>query len=137
MSLLSYLPGMSGSADLETSILKFLRTQTARAQRLKSICDELRLKLSNDGADNDAHAVPESAFKQLNLTDISAYFDSGVFDALELICKCNQESHKNADEALWHPARLCFNETDGGIRILVSSTTEIGDWQEFCVGMYA
>ncbi|KAL8304620.1 hypothetical protein RB597_004266 [Gaeumannomyces tritici] len=35
---------------------------------------------------------------------------------------------------LRHPARLCLDETNVGIRVLVSSTTGTGDWQEFCMG---
>jgi hypothetical protein len=113
--------------------LNFFRAQTTRARKLKSTCDELLAKLTKDDAENDAQEVPESALKSLNCADMSAYFNGGVFNALQLLSKCNPESHENVAEDLWHPARLCLDETEVGIRVLVSSTTETGDWQEFCV----
>lgn len=125
--------GRPEPTDLETSLLKFFRAQTTKARRLKSACDELRVKLTRDDAENDAQEVPESALKQLNSTDMSAYFNGGVFNALQLISKCNPESHENAVEDVWHPTRLCLDETEVGIRVFASFATETGDWQEFCV----
>ncbi|KAK3375677.1 hypothetical protein B0T24DRAFT_616793 [Lasiosphaeria ovina] len=133
LPLLSFPSSRPKLPDLETRLLKFFRTQTTSARKLKSTCDELRVKLTKDDAENDTQAVPESALKQFTTSDISAYFNNGVFNALELISKCNPESHENAAEHVWHPARLCFDDTEVGIRILVSASTETGDWQEFCV----
>ncbi|KLU91871.1 hypothetical protein MAPG_10820 [Magnaporthiopsis poae ATCC 64411] len=120
--------------DLETSLLKFFRAQHTTAQKLMSTCDELLAKLARDDAENDAQEVPQSALKKLNCgADMSEYFNGGVFDALQLISKCNPKFHKNVVGDPWHPARLCLDETEVGIRVLVSPTTETGDWQEFCV----
>jgi 3-methyladenine DNA glycosylase AlkC len=113
--------------------LNFFRAQPARARRLKSACDELRVKLTKDDAESDTQQVPESALKQLSSADMSAYFNGGVFNAIQLISKCNPESHKSVVDDVWHPARLCLDETEVGIRVFASFSTETGDWQEFCV----
>ena len=117
--------------------MNFFRSQPTKAQKLKSTCDELRGKLTKDDAENDAQEIPESALKQLNSADMSAYFNGGVFSTLERISTCNPQSHENVAELDWHPARLCLDETEVGIRLLVSRTMETGDWQEFCVRTWA
>ncbi len=129
--------GRSEASDLETSILKFFRSQPTKAQKLKSICDELRGKLIRDDAGIDAGEVPESARKQLNSADMSAYLNDGVFNTLERISTCSAQCHKSGVELTRHPARLCLDGTEVGIRVIVSPAIETGDWQEFCVRTYA
>ena len=117
--------------------MKFFRSQPTKSQRLKSTCDELRGKLTKDDADNDAQEIPESAPKPLNSADMSAYLNGGVFSTLERISACNPQCHENVVELPRHPARLCLDGTEVGIRVVVSPAMETGDWQEFCVRTYA
>ncbi|KAK4118024.1 hypothetical protein N657DRAFT_554812, partial [Parathielavia appendiculata] len=134
LPLFSSPSGGSEAQNLEARVLNFFRAKSTKAQKLKSTCDELRVKLTKDDAENDPQQIPESALKQLSDADMSGCFNSGVFNALELASTCNPQSHENTVELPWHPARLCLDETKGGIRVLVSLTLETGDWQEFCVG---
>jgi hypothetical protein len=133
LPLFSFSSGRSETPDLETRVLNFFRANAAKARKLKSTCDELRVKLTENDAENDLQQIPENALKQLNDADMSAYFNGGVFNALELASTCQPQSHENTVELPWHPARLCLDETEGGIRVLVSPSIETGDWQEFCV----
>ncbi len=133
LSLFSSPFGRSEASDFETSVLDFFKSNPTKAEKLKCTCDELRGKLTKDDTENDAQEMPDDARKRLNAADMSAYFNGGVFSTLELISTCNPQSHENAVELPWHPARLCLDETEAGIRVLVSRTIESGDWQEFCV----
>lgn len=121
-------------------MLEFFKDQKAELlQRVKKHCDDLIGKLTRDEDDNDAARLPVNAVQHLEMADMSAYFNQGLFDTLQVVCQCDPQRDEEPGAAtetrIWHRTRLCLNEADGDIRVLVSGTTH-GKWQEFCVQTY-
>jgi hypothetical protein len=138
--LAAWMPTFGRTQDpptLEDNVLDFLRAEATKAQNLKITCDELVKRLTKDETDNDQREIPDRV-SQFNAADMSAYFNGGVFDALQSLSECNPESHDISEETGQNPAelrhltRLCLAESDSDIRVLVPNRN-MEFWQEFCL----
>ncbi|KAI2623078.1 hypothetical protein GGR54DRAFT_638316 [Hypoxylon sp. NC1633] len=121
---LSWAPfRISGPPSLEAIVLDFLRSESAKAQNLRSLCDELVKKLTRDEND-EVQEIPDGVLSKINTADMSAHFNHDIFDALQSLSECNPKSHE-----------LSLTEGGADIRVLVPSRN-MELWQEFCLRTY-
>ncbi|KLU90797.1 hypothetical protein MAPG_10648 [Magnaporthiopsis poae ATCC 64411] len=137
--------GRNSAADRVARVATFFRTRTDEAGRLQATCDELLARLTNED-DAEGQRLPDSVLQRRDGTDDSAHIHDGIYEALEMITKCDLESHGDGIPAndrsardLRHPAKLCLHEscqTDSyasfNVRIFVSGMN-MNIWQEFCL----
>lgn len=140
--------GRNSAVDRVTRVATFFRTRTDEAGRLKATCDELLARLTNED-DAEGQRLPDSVLQRRDGPDDSAHIHDGVYEALDMITKCDLESHGDgiptndrSARDLRHPAKLCLHESGQSgscasfnVRILVSGM-DMNSWQEFCLRAY-